>query len=653
MQTGNLAWWDMDCATGKVLFNEQKVRMLGYTPEEFTDAHYTDFTELVHPEDHERTMQAMRDHLDGKKPKYEVEYRIRIKSGGWKWFYDVGRITERDEDGTPVRVTGVVVDITERKRAENALKMVASNLRERIKELRSLYGISQLVDTPGISFEEILQGIVELITFSWQYPEITCARILLEDQEFKTENFRETIWKQTSDIIVHGNRIGVLEVYYLEKMPESDEGPFQNEERNLINAIAERVGKIIIRKQTEEKLKEYTEKLENLVEQRAKDLKESEERLQAILTGIGDLITIQNKDLDIIWANKPMQEIYGDVIGKKCYRVYKGLEEKCPDCTVERVLVEEKSVVTQRPNILPDGRTMHILTTSSPIRDTEGNIIAVVEVVKDITERKHAEEALKKSEARLAEAQRIAHLGNWDWNIQTNELHWSDEIYRIFGLTPQEFGATYDAFLNSVHPEDREFVTQSVDEALYERKPYSIDHRIILPDGEVRIVHEQAEVTFDETGRPVRMMGTVLDITEQKKLERQLIESERRYRGLYESSIDGILSADMDNRIIECNHAFADMLGYSKDELSKLNTSDITPSNSHDMGAEIISEQVIKRGYSDEFETELLKKDGTLLPVSARIWLIKDKDGNPAGTWGIVRTIMKRKRTEDTLKNGV
>ncbi|MFX1521788.1 MAG: PAS domain-containing protein, partial [Promethearchaeota archaeon] len=243
--------------------------------------------------------------------------------------------------------------------------------------------------------------------------------------------------------------------------------------------------------------------------------------------------------------------------------------------------------------------------------------------------------------------------GNWDWNIQTNELHWSDEIYRIFGLAPQEFGATYEAFLNSVHPEDRELVKQSVDEALYERKPYSIDHHIVLPDGEVRIVHEQAEVTFDETGRPVRMMGTVLDITERKKLELQLIESEKRYRGLYESSIDGILSVDMDNRIIECNHAFAEMLGYTKDELSKLSTSDITPSNYHDMVAEIITGQVITRGHSDEFETELLKKDGKLVPVSARIWLIKDKEGNPEGTWGIVREITERKMSEETLKNGM
>lgn len=122
----------------------------------------------------------------------------------------------------------------------------------------------------------------------------------------------------------------------------------------------------------------------------------------------------------------------------------------------------------------------------------------------------------------LSEAQRIAHLGNWNWDIVKNTLWWSDEIYRIFGLKPQEFGATYEAFLNSVHPDDREFVKQAVNKALYEKKPYSIDHRIILPDGSERIVHEQAEVTFDEADKPIRMGGTVQDITERKKIEEQL-----------------------------------------------------------------------------------------------------------------------------------
>ncbi len=130
--------------------------------------------------------------------------------------------------------------------------------------------------------------------------------------------------------------------------------------------------------------------------------------------------------------------------------------------------------------------------------------------------------ALVESKERLAEAQRIAHLGNWEWIVVTNELHWSDEIYHIFGLIPQEFGATYEAFLDRVYPDDREFVKKSVDDALYEKKPYDIEHRILLKDATVRIVHEKAMVIRDKVGKAIRMVGTVQDITERRHREEEV-----------------------------------------------------------------------------------------------------------------------------------
>jgi len=111
---------------------------------------------------------------------------------------------------------------------------------------------------------------------------------------------------------------------------------------------------------------------------------------------------------------------------------------------------------------------------------------------------------LKKVEDSLVEAQRIARLGNWDWDIRKNTLWWSDEIYRIFGLEPKEVGVTYEAFLNSVHPDDRALVIKAVDEALYAKHNYSIDHRIIRPDGVVRICHEKGEATYNDGGKPIK-----------------------------------------------------------------------------------------------------------------------------------------------------
>ena len=131
-------------------------------------------------------------------------------------------------------------------------------------------------------------------------------------------------------------------------------------------------------------------------------------------------------------------------------------------------------------------------------------------------------DTLEVLQSRLTEAQRISSLGNWDWNIETNELWWSDEIYRLFQLDRDAFGANYESFLAMVHPDDREFVGDSVRLALRGEASYAIDHRIVCADGSERIVHDRAEVFFDDAGKPIRMAGTVHDITDRKKAEDEI-----------------------------------------------------------------------------------------------------------------------------------
>ena len=148
-------------------------------------------------------------------------------------------------------------EIKKRKRVEKELEQVSHSLGERIKELNCLYSISKLRERTDFSLEDILQAIVDLIPPAWQYPEITCARIIFDGYEFTTTNYKNSRWKLTRDIKVYSERVGTLEVCYLEEKSELDEGPFLREERNLIDAIAERIAKFIEREWAEDEIRKH------------------------------------------------------------------------------------------------------------------------------------------------------------------------------------------------------------------------------------------------------------------------------------------------------------------------------------------------------------------------------------------------------------
>jgi PAS domain S-box-containing protein len=160
------------------------------------------------------------------------------------------------------------------------------------------------------------------------------------------------------------------------------------------------------------------------------------------------------------------------------------------------------------------------------------------ELMTEILQRRRTEEALRQSERSLATAQQVAHLGSWERNLMTNELHWSDEIYRIFGCAPQQRPPAGEVFWNAVHPDDRAMVRAAVEAALRERKPYNVDHRIVLPDGPERVVHEQAEIIFDDEGRAIRMVGTVQDITDRKRAEEGLAARSRQLEAIRTVSVE-------------------------------------------------------------------------------------------------------------------
>jgi PAS domain S-box-containing protein len=155
-----------------------------------------------------------------------------------------------------------IVYAMQRKKIQMQSRKLTHDINERMKELNCLYGISKLID--GISLEEILEKTVRLIPAGWQYPDIACARIIFEGKEYKTDNFKPSKWTQSADITLQGQKVGTVEVGYMEERPQSDEGPFLGKKRDLIDAIGERLGKMAERFKVEETLRESEERYKNL-----------------------------------------------------------------------------------------------------------------------------------------------------------------------------------------------------------------------------------------------------------------------------------------------------------------------------------------------------------------------------------------------------
>lgn len=181
-------------------------------------------------------------------------------------------------------------------------------LKERSKELNCLYNIFNIIDKE-YSTDKIIQKITSIIPFSWQYPEITCARIIWEDKEFKTENFKESLYSQSSDIVVYGEKKGTVEIFYLEKKEDSDEGPFLRAERYLINGIGQTLGKIIELKKAEIELKNSHTKLHNLLE-RLEIVREEERKniAEEIYEEVGHLLDSLKLDIKDLSKSLPANE---------------------------------------------------------------------------------------------------------------------------------------------------------------------------------------------------------------------------------------------------------------------------------------------------------------------------------------------------------
>ncbi len=203
-----------------------------------------------------------------------------------------------------------------------------------------------------------------------------------------------------------------------------------------------------------------------------------------------------------------------------------------------------------------DGTELWIGVGTTPLDDAAGHHVGFVTVARDLTERQQMESALLESEARLAEAEQVARVGTWDWRYATEVLWWSEEVYRILGLDPASCQPSYRGFLELVHPDDREVVATRLQTATMEQRSYSIQHRIVRPGGQERVVHHQGAIHRDEHGLPLRLAGTIQDITDRVRQAQAVRSLDDLLRPIFESELVALVSWSEDRTITHANDAF-------------------------------------------------------------------------------------------------
>jgi two-component system, cell cycle sensor histidine kinase and response regulator CckA len=296
-----------------------------------------------------------------------------------------------------------------------------------------------------------------------------------------------------------------------------------------------------------------------------------------------------------------------------------------------------------------DGRPVVALVSLTLVRDLRDDPQYYVCQVLDMTERYEAQADLAANEAKLAEAQQIAHLGSWEWEIAADRVTWSDELYRIYGVTPEEsqsgFGS-YGSYLEKVHPDDRARVARVIETALTERRPWSIDYRIVRPGGDLRMIHARGEIVLDDDGRPAIVHGTCQDVTDNRRVEDALRATEQLFRRAFDDAPIGMALIDLEGGWLRLNRSLCQMLGRSEQDLRTSQLNELSHPEDRRLDRPLIKELLAGRRRSFAIEKRYLRADGTILHALVHVSLMHGDGERPLYFLCQLVDITERRRAE-------
>jgi len=294
-----------------------------------------------------------------------------------------------------------------------------------------------------------------------------------------------------------------------------------------------------------------------------------------------------------------------------------------------------------------DGHITPVLYNASVYKDENGKVMGVFAAARDITERKRAEEALLESESRLRLAQVSAGAGIWDWNMSAGKIEWSEDLFRLFGLDPRKSDASFDLWRSLVYPDDRLVAERRIETAIDNHTSLASEYRIVLPSGEVRWINALGNTTYYSNGKPQRMSGICIDITERKWVEEALRESEERFRALVTASSEMVYRVNPD--WTEMRYFYG--RGFLANTESPSNTwiHEYVPPEDQPHVMAVINE-AIRTKSTYELEHRVRLADGNLGWIFSRAVPMLDANGEIVEWFGAASDITERKEAEFKLK---
>ncbi len=498
------AVWERDLESDSVSWDGNVESIFGYRRDQM-GRHVDWWRERVHPDDHERVEQAAKQAIRDGSPGWSAEYRFRRKDGSWAWVASRCAI-EREASGRAVRAVGAMIDISRLKDTESRLRLFTEQLPARAcatdRELRVVWdagaGFSDNPTVVGKTVHELFE----------QSP----------DRERVLEGCRKALAGESSVLEIDDGTSAA----HLQLLPCRDPAG------NVIGVVGLAV--------------DITDRV-----RREAEVRNGQELLRQVLETLPVGVAVVDRAGDILLANATSHRIWGDLIVSGHDRREQSVgfwhDSGKRIAPTEWASVRAVSEGKTSLNELIDIETFHgqrrtIQNSAAPIRNTAGAIIGAVIVNEDVTERVRAEEALRKIERLLVDAEKLGQTGSWEQDLISGAIVNSEANLRLFFGDDQGKGARLEDYLDAVHPDDRDWVVRRRGQMLDGTGSADIEYRVVWPDGSVHWIFGRATVARDPSGRPVRVYGTNADITERKRAEEELARRTRQLESLSRQLIE-------------------------------------------------------------------------------------------------------------------